>query len=65
VSNHYRRLRKAFNGSIEEERALKALISEEVYQWVNHLRVSYGKGKKITVEKNVWKKRSIFFDLLY
>jgi len=63
MSHHYRRLRKAFNGSTEEGRAPKALAGEEVYQRVNHLRASYGKRKKITVEKNVWKKRSIFFDL--
>jgi len=56
VSHRYRRLRKAFDGSIEKGRAPKALTSEDVYQWVNHFRASYGKGKKITVEKNVWKK---------
>jgi len=61
----YRRLRKAFNGSTKGERAPKALIGEEVYQWVNHLRASYCKGKIITVEKNVWKRRSIYIDLLY
>jgi len=53
MSHHYRRLRKAFNDSIEEGRALKALTGEEVYQRVNHLRASYAKRKKITVEKNV------------
>jgi len=62
---HYQRLQKAFNGSTKEARAPKALIGEEVYQRVNHLRVSYGKEKKVTVEKNVWKKRLIFFDLPY
>jgi len=51
--HHYRRLQKAFNSSTEEERAPKALTGEEVYQRVNHLRASYGKEKKITVEKNV------------
>ena len=62
-SHYYLRLRETFNGSIEEEKALKTMTGEEVYQRVNHLRVSYGKKKKIIVEKNVWKKRSIFFDL--
>ena len=32
---------------------------------MNHLRANYDKGKKITVKKNVWKKRSIFFNLSY
>ena len=65
ISHRYQRLRKAFNGSTEEGRAPKALIGEEVNQQVNHLRESYGKRKKITVEKNIWKKRSIFFYLPY
>ena len=65
MSHRYWRQRKGFNGSTEEGRAPKALTGEEVYQRVNHLRASYAKRKKITVEKNVWKKRSIFFDLPY
>ena len=52
-SHLYRMLRKAFNGSTEEGIAPKALTGEEGYQRVNHLRVSYGKGKKTTVEKNM------------
>jgi len=52
IFHRYRRLRKAFNGSTEEGRSPKALTGEEVYQQVNHLRASYGKEKKITVEKN-------------
>jgi len=61
MSHRYQRLQKAFNGSTEEERASKALTGEEVYQRMSHLRASYGKGKKITVENDVWKKMSIFF----
>jgi len=57
--------KKAFNGSTEERRTPKALNGEEVYQQVNHLRASYDKRTKITVEKNIWKMRSIFFDLPY
>jgi len=34
--HHYRRLRKAFNGSTEEEKAPKALNSEQVYERVKH-----------------------------
>ena len=52
-SHRYRRPRKSFSGSTEVERAPKALTSEEVYQRMNHLRASYGKEKKITVEKKL------------
>jgi len=52
LSHCYRRLRKA-NSSTEEGKALKTLTGEEVYQRTNHLRASYIKRKKITVEKNV------------
>ena len=63
--HHYRWLQKAFNSSTEEGRAPKTLTSEEAFQRVNPLKASYDKGKKITIEKYVWKKRSIFFDLPY
>ena len=58
-------LQKAFNGSTEEEKAPKALNGEHVYQQVKKLNTRYGKMKQNTGEKNVWKKRSIFFDLFY
>ena len=51
----YRRLRKAFNGSTEEEKALKPLNGEQVYQRVKHLIISYEKRKQNTIEKNVRK----------
>jgi len=53
-------LQKALNRSTEEGRALKVLTSEEVYEQVNHLRASYGKEKKIIVEKNVEEEVNIF-----
>ena len=65
VFHRYRRLKKAFNGSTENEKALKTLNSEHVYQRVKKLNKRYEKMKKNTVEKNLWKKRSIFFDLSY
>ena len=65
MSHRYRRLRKPFDNSTEEGRAPKALTDEDVYLRVNHIRASYDKRKKIIVEKNVWKKRLIFFDLPY
>jgi len=61
----YRRLRKVFNGSTEERKAPKALNGELVYQQVKKLNTRYEKVKQNTIENNVWKKRLIFFDLLY
>ena len=61
----YQRLQKAFNGTADEEKALKALNDEHIYDWVKHLIASYEKGKQNTFDKNVWKKRSISFDLPY
>ena len=58
--HHYRRLRKAFNESTEEEKAPKPLNCEQVYQRVKHLTTSYEKRKQNTVEKNMQKKRSYF-----
>lgn len=64
--NHpYCRSRKAFNGEHEFEIALKPLTSDEVYQRQEHLTVIFGKNKKFPVERNIWKNRSLFFDLPY
>ena len=50
----YRRLRKAFNGSAEEEeKAPKALSGEHVYQQVKDFITSFEKVKRNIVEKNV------------
>jgi len=51
MSHRYRRLQKVFSGSTEEGRAPKALTGEVVYQRVNHLRASYGKGKKLQLKR--------------
>ena len=62
----YRRLKKAFNGSQEHETAPIPLTSEQVFQWVQHLNTIFGKTQKKEKSKTcIWKKRSIFFDLLY
>ncbi|WJX12650.1 hypothetical protein P8452_03121 [Trifolium repens] len=64
--NHpYRRLRKAFNGDPENEIAPKALTGKQVYDKVKDVSVIFGKGKKQTAMKNIWKKRSVFFNLPY
>ena len=62
----YRRLKKAFNGSQENESAPKPLGGKEVYDWVKDIVIIFGKTqKKPSSETNIWKKRSIFFDLPY
>ncbi|XP_028782123.1 uncharacterized protein LOC114738254 [Neltuma alba] len=61
----YRRLKKVFNGTPEHGLAPKPLIGEEVYRKVERIDVVFGKNKKIVGEKNIWKKKSIFFDLPY
>ena len=64
--NHpYRRLKKAFNGCQEYKVAPKALTGEEVYHRVRNISVSFGKQQKKVTNKNIWKKRSVFFDLPY
>ncbi|XP_058746192.1 uncharacterized protein LOC131619068 [Vicia villosa] len=61
----YRRLRKAFNGEQEYGVAPKPLTEEEVYQRQQGITVVFGKYQKRPIVKNIWKKRSVFFDLPY
>jgi len=59
-------LKKAFNGSQEYESASKPLAGNEVYDQVKDILIIFGKTqKKDASDKNIWKKRSIFFDLPY
>ena len=63
--NHrYRRLRKAFNGCSEEERAPSPLRGEEVFEIVKDMNVKFGKLSK-NDDLDGFKKRSIFFYLPY
>ncbi|CAK8541326.1 unnamed protein product [Lathyrus sativus] len=61
----YRRLRKAFNGEQEHGVAPKPLTGEEVYQRQQGINVVFGKYQKQYTVKNIWKKRSVFFNLPY
>ena len=64
--NHpYRRLRKAFNGYPEWKIAPKALTGKQVFKQLKGVNVILGKKEKKSVEKNIWKKRFVFFDLPY
>ncbi|XP_020239246.1 uncharacterized protein LOC109818226 [Cajanus cajan] len=66
IPNHpYRRLKKAFNGCQEHEIAPIPLTGEQVYDQVKDINIIFGKIQKKLIEKKLWKKRSIFFDLPY
>ena len=59
-------MKKAFNGSQENESALQPLAGNEIYDRVKDIITIFGKTQKnISSETNIWKKRSIFFDLPY
>ena len=61
----YRRLKKAFFGGQKYEDALVALTGEQVYEKMKNISVIFGKTAKSRKETNIWKKRSVFFDLPY
>ena len=62
----YQRLKKAFNGTHESEGASEPLAGHEVYDRVKDIVTVFGKThRKDHADKNIWKKRSVFFDLPY
>ena len=61
----YRRLKNAFFGGQVYEDAPVPLTGEQVYEKVKNINVIFGKTAKSRKETNVWKKRSVFFDLPY
>jgi len=64
--NHpYRRLKKAFNGCQEDKTAPPLLTGDEVYNRVSNIEVNCGKTVKHSGVRNIWKKKSIFFELPY
>jgi len=64
--NHpYRRLKKAFNGYQEDKTVPPPLTGDGVYNQMSHIKVTYGKTVKHSGVKNIWKKKSIFFELPY
>ena len=71
LANHAHRKRKIeFNGKTEYGRAKYPLTGREVYLRVRDIKVEFGKFKKKAARKKgdpkiMWKKRSIFWDLLY
>jgi len=62
----YRRLKKAFNGTNETEGTLELLAGHQVYDRVKDIINVFGKTRrKDHADKNICKKRSVFFDLPY
>ena len=61
----YRKMRKAFNGEPEIDFAPKPLTGKEVYLRQQNVEVTFGKKQKKLAVKNIWKKRSVFFELPY
>ena len=62
----YQWLKKAFNGSQEFQTAPKPLAGHQVFDRVKDIITIFGKTqKKDAFEKNIWKKRSILFELPY
>ena len=62
----YRRLKKTFNGTHETEGGPEPLAGHEVYDRVKDMVTIFGKTQtKDHAEKNIWKKKSVFFDLPY
>jgi len=58
-------LKKVFNGFQEDKTAPPPLTGDKVYNRMSHVQVPYGKTVKHSGVKNIWKKKSIFFELPY
>ena len=66
VGHAYRRKKKEFNSKLERRNAPIPLTGKEVCAKVRHIDVQFGKG--VAAKDNpedLWKKRSIFWDLPY
>ncbi|KAJ9545766.1 hypothetical protein OSB04_025473 [Centaurea solstitialis] len=63
-SHPYRKLKSLFNGKTEHRLARQPLNGRTVYSRVKHLDIVFGKGRPAP-PKNIWKKKSIFWDLPY
>ena len=59
-------MKKAFNGSQENEIAPIPLTGQQVLEWVEDINTIFGKTQKKEKSKTcIWKKRLILFDLPY
>ena len=58
-------MKKAFNGHQETASPPTPLTSVEVYEKENSIDHTFDKSRKKSFMTNIWKKKSIFFDLSY
>jgi len=65
IHHPYQRLKKAFNGHQETGSPPTPLTSVEVYEKINNIDHTFGKSKWNSSVTNIWKKKSIFFNLPY
>ncbi|KAJ9552586.1 hypothetical protein OSB04_016631 [Centaurea solstitialis] len=63
-NHHYRKLKSVFDGKTEYRVARQPLNGRSVYSRVEDLDIVFGKGRPAP-PKNIWKKKSIFWDLPY
>jgi len=65
-SNHpYRRFKKDFNDHQENDSPPTPFTGVEIYEKVNNIHHTFGNSKKKSSMTNIWKKKSIFFNLPY
>lgn len=65
-SHPYRKMKKQFDENKEDGLAPRAFRGKKVYDIVKDIDVVLEKGRQLrTRQKNIWKKRSIFWDLPY
>jgi hypothetical protein len=68
MKHQFQNMKDQFNGKTEKRRPRPHLIDHEVYEMVKDVHVVLGKQKrtnKNTEEDDMWKKQSIFWELLY
>ena len=65
-ANHpYRRLKEAFNGHQDNDKAPTSLTGLQIHEKFNKVHHLFGKTSKKSSASSPWKKKSIFFDLPY
>ena len=67
VGHAYRRKKRAFNGKLEKREAPVPLTGRQVWAKVRNIENQFGKGVVVAKDNpdDLWKKRSIFWDLPY
>ena len=58
-------MKKPFDGTLEVERAPRALTGREIWEQVRDKHVKFEKPFEKEIPVGIWKKKSIFWDLPY